>query len=150
MRSDDWTLLSVVTENDALEIEEVDLWWQEWHRLQIGTLRVPHPSYQHQRHTLRPYAIEPVSGTILFCAGELSNGVWCFYVPAKGQPRLFCKGMTVNERLYENDLLDAFDLAVRARKERPAKDALIATGLSQRQATETVEAIFAHPKSYGY
>ena len=58
MNPADWTLLSVVTEGAALDIEPVDVWWHEWRCLDIGTLEAPHPSYPRRRHILRPSVIE--------------------------------------------------------------------------------------------
>lgn len=112
MNSSDWNLLTVATEGEAVEIDGIDVWWHDWRRLHIDTVSVPHPSFSNQMHTLWPYAIEPVDIPILFYAGELSNGVWCFYVPSKGQPSARCGGMTVNERLYESNLADAYKEAV--------------------------------------
>ena len=146
----DWVLLAVVTEGNAVEFDGVDLWWHKWRPLDIGTLTVPHPSYPQQRHTLWPYAIEPGGDPIVFCAGELSNSVWCFHVPSRGQPKQVCAGMTVNERLFGLSLLNAFDQAINERNDRRASDILIATGLSSTQATETVSAIFANPEFYGF
>lgn len=141
MNPADWTLLSVVTEGETVEIEGVDLWWREWRRLDIGTLDVPHPSYPSQRHTLRPYGIETGAGTLLFCAGELSNGVWCFHVPATGQPMRRFAGATVNERLSLAGLSELFDRAIGDRNERRARDLLTATGLVGEQAEDTVAAV---------
>ncbi len=144
----DWVLLSVVTEGNAMEIDGIDLWWHEWRRLDIGTLQVPHPSYRQQVHTLWPYAIETDDDPLVFCAGELSNGVWCFHIPSRGQPKDVCTGMTVNERLYALKLLQPFDLAIGERNDRRAQDILIATGLSFTQGFETVSSIFANPERY--
>lgn len=150
MNPADWKRLSVVGDGAALDIEGVDVWWHEWRRLDIGTLTVRHPSHPHQRHVLRPYAIVPEDDPILFCAGELSNCVWCFHVPANGQPGWTCRGMTVNERLNASALSDAFDAAIRAGQEKRAQDILIATGLRPHQATETVAATLANPETYGF
>lgn len=136
----DWTLLTVVTEGEAVEVVGIDLWWREWRRLDIGTLEVPHPSYPSQVHTLRPYGIEVEAGTLLFCAGELSNGVWCFHVPAGGQPMDRFRGATVNERLSLAGLSDPFDRAIGERNERRARDLLLATGLHGEQAAKTAAA----------
>lgn len=59
-------------------------------------------------------------------------------------------GMTVNERLFELGLIDAFDMAVRRRDRIAATDVLVRAKLSLQQAQETVQAIFADPKRYGY
>jgi hypothetical protein len=146
----DWALLTVVTEGNAVEFDGVDLWRQEWRSLDIGTLTVPHPSYPQQSHTLWPYAIERSGDALVFCAGELSNGVWCFHVPSRGQPKHLCMGMTVNERLCKLKLDQAFDQAIGERKDQRARDILIATGLGSRAATETVAKIMADPERYGF
>lgn len=150
MNISEWTFLTVGTELQIVEIEGTDVWMSEWRSLDIGTLEVPHPSYPHQRHKLWPYVVERGGQPVMFCAGELSNGVWCFYVPANGQPARTFKAMTVNERLYASNLLDAFDLAIAAREDKRAKDLLIATGLTTHQATETVATILKNPQAYGY
>ena len=150
MNTSDWTLLTVTIEGEPLEIEGADVWMQEWRRLDIGSIDVPHPSYRHQSHTLWPFAVEHRGQPVIFCAGELSNGVWCFHVPANEQPSRKFKGMTVNERLYESGLLEEFDVAIKTRIEKRAKDILIATGLNSHQANETVEAILRDPKAYGF
>ena len=149
MNTSDWTLLTVITEGEPLEIEGADVWMQEWRRLDTGSIEVSHPSYRHQRHTLWPFAIEHLGLPVIFCTGELSNGVWCFHVPAKQPSRKF-KGMTVNERLYESGMLERFDLAVNARNVKRAEDILIATGLNGHQANETVDAILRDPIAYGF
>jgi len=150
MDNSDWTLLTVITEGEPLEIEGADVWMQEWRRLDIGSIEVPHPSYRHQKHALWPFAVEHRGRPVIFCAGELSNGVWCFHVPAREQPSRKFKGMTVNERLNESDLLEEFDLAINVRNRNRAKDILIATGLNSHQANETVETVLKHSKAYGF
>lgn len=44
-------------------------------------IEVPHPSYPSQRHMLGVWSIDTEHGPVRFAAGELSNGVWCFYEP---------------------------------------------------------------------
>ena len=78
----DWKLLEVVHDGEPLELEGANVWDFGWSRLDDSALEVPHPSYPSQRHTLWPYSIEVGGNTIEFAAGELSNCVWCFYVPA--------------------------------------------------------------------
>jgi hypothetical protein len=59
-------------------------------------------------------------------------------------------GMTVNERLFELGLMDAFDSAIGNRDRDAAVDILKKAKLTPEQALETVSAIFADPKRYGY
>ena len=77
----EWSYLSVVTDGEPLIINGTNVWDYEWKNWDIGTFEVPHPSYPDQRHTMWPYFIEINDKHILFAAGELSNCVWCFYVP---------------------------------------------------------------------
>jgi len=77
-----WKLLAVVAEGESLKISGADVWSIEWNALGSESLMVPHPSYPDQRHKLTTYYICNGESKIEFAAGELSNCVWCFYVPA--------------------------------------------------------------------
>jgi len=149
IKNRDWKLLSAVVEAEFLEIEGVDVWMAKWVKLDVGILEVPHPSYPQQRHKLWPHYIETDGLTILFAAGELSNGVWCFYVPRNGQSMQKTSGTTVNEKLSHSGLFDAFDKAISTDNRNMAADILIISGLSSTQATETVSEIISNPKLYG-
>ena len=59
-------------------------------------------------------------------------------------------GMTVNERLFELGLTEAFDAAIVNRDRDAALRVLERAGLTSEQALETVTAILADPKRYGY
>jgi hypothetical protein len=76
-----WKLLTVVIDGEHLEIEGVNVWEFKWQTIDEPKLSVPHPSYPSQQHELSPCYIESNDKKILFAAGELSNCVWCFYVP---------------------------------------------------------------------
>jgi hypothetical protein len=78
----DWKLLKVVTDGEPLVLEGENVWAFEWDDIELDSFEVPHPSYPNQRHRLKPYSITVGKKTIAFAAGELSNSVWCFYVPA--------------------------------------------------------------------
>jgi hypothetical protein len=41
-----------------------------------------HPTYPNQTHQYDIYEIGDAERPVRFAAGELSNGVWGFYVPA--------------------------------------------------------------------
>ena len=150
IKSKNWELLSVVTDGEYLEIEGVDVWMEKWSQLDVGTLEVPHPSYPNQRHTLWINCIESNDRSILFAAGELSNCVWCFYVPRKGQLDTKTQGMTVNEKLSYSDLFESFDKAINAQNKKRAVGILVVSGLATKQARETVESIIRNPLMYGY
>lgn len=58
--------------------------------------------------------------------------------------------MTVNERLFELGLMDAFDAAIGKRDLDAAMEILKKAKLTSEQASQTVRAIFADPRRYGY
>jgi len=59
-------------------------------------------------------------------------------------------GMTVNERLFNAKLLDIWDNAIQTKDKKKAIDILLKVGLDEKQANETVDAIFKHPSKYGF
>jgi hypothetical protein len=59
-------------------------------------------------------------------------------------------GMTVNERLFEADLMADFDRAARNGDKNKMVEILIKVELSLAQAQETSDAIVKNPKMYGY
>jgi hypothetical protein len=77
----DWKFHKVVYDGDRLKITNVNVWEHKWISSDSDTIEVPHPQYPSQRHTLWPYYIEIEGKRIHFAAGELSNCVWCFYLP---------------------------------------------------------------------
>jgi hypothetical protein len=42
-----------------------------------------HPQYPAQRHVMSVYEVADSDPAVRFAAGEFSNGVWGFYVPAQ-------------------------------------------------------------------
>ena len=150
MKQNYWELLKVVIDGDALNIEGLDIWLNKWEKLYIDSISVPHPSYPQQKHELRPYFIESDGKCVVFMAGELSNCVWCFYVPSMGQPCERTAGMTVNEKLYNSRLTDEFDDAINSGNENKAISILIMSGLRGSQAHETMDSIKNDPEKYGY
>ena len=150
IKTKNWQLLSTVVDGEILEIEGIDVWMEKWSQLDVGTLEVPHPSYPKQRHTLWVNYIESNGHSILFAAGELSNCVWCFYVPKKGQLSIQTLGMTVNEKLSHSELLESFDNAISTGNSKRAVDILIVSGFTSEQAKETVNSIIINPEMYGY
>ncbi len=59
-------------------------------------------------------------------------------------------GMTVNERLFEADLMSEFDEAAKERNKIRMVGILKEVGLTEGQANETTEAIIQNPSKYGY
>ena len=150
LRAKDWKFYSVVSSGAYIEIEGIDIWMCNWNQLNVGTLDIPHPSFPEQKHTLWINYVEKNDRFVLFGAGELSNDVWCFYIPQTGQPNIQTRGMTVNERLWYYDLSESFDRAINSRDKPRASDILILSGLTKKEATESVDLIFTTPDKYGY
>jgi hypothetical protein len=77
---DGWRFVSIGFEGDRTDIGGVNPWDVEWISTG-GRITVAHPSYPHQRHTMFTYEVAGSRPTIVFAAGEFSNGVWGFFVP---------------------------------------------------------------------
>jgi len=82
-----WRFVHIGVEDDAVSIGGVSPWRSQWRRLPEPPIIVAHPSYPLERHTMFVYELEGPRGPVMFAAGELSNGVWGFYVPEAAGPR---------------------------------------------------------------
>lgn len=58
--------------------------------------------------------------------------------------------MTVNERLYNAGLHDAWDNAVINRDRSRMIEILMATDIAKPQGERTADAVLANPQKYGY
>jgi hypothetical protein len=76
-----WRLLSIGFERDAVEVDGVGLWDATW-RATGQKITVAHPSHKSQRHHMAIYEAADTDPLIVFAAGEFSNGVWGFFLPA--------------------------------------------------------------------
>ena len=59
-------------------------------------------------------------------------------------------GMTVNERLVVSGQMPAWDAAVSRRDRARMIEVLMSTELTEKQATETTDAVLADPGKYGF
>jgi hypothetical protein len=75
-----WRFVGVVFDGSGVRVGGVDPWSYKWQSTG-DAIEVPHPSYPAQKHVLGIWAIDTEDGSMRFAAGELSNGVWCFYEP---------------------------------------------------------------------
>ncbi len=75
-----WRSLHIGTEGDAVAAEGVSLWQPEW--VSLGDrIVVAHPTQSRdQRHPAWTYQVAADGRVVEFAAGELSNGVWGFFV----------------------------------------------------------------------
>jgi hypothetical protein len=76
-----WRFVSIGVEGQPTEISGVNLWEVEWVATG-GRITVAHPRYPSQRHLMWKYEVRGSDPPIRFAAGEFSNGVWGFFVPA--------------------------------------------------------------------
>lgn len=81
--TDGWEPVHVGPEGAALSIGGLNPWLHvhEWRRAQQEFIVVRHPAHRHERHRVWVYTVTINGRTTRFAAGELSNGVWGFYVP---------------------------------------------------------------------
>jgi hypothetical protein len=79
----EWRDFHVGFEDDGLTIEGADVWRQVWRPTRAPALQMHHPSYPNQLHTFEVVEIGSLDRPVRFAVGELSNGVWGFYVPTQ-------------------------------------------------------------------
>ena len=77
-----WKHIAIGVEGDKVALAGLDPWQLEWHELGEPPITVAHPSYPQQRHPMCVYELRSGGKSVKFAAGEFSNGVWGFYVPA--------------------------------------------------------------------
>jgi hypothetical protein len=76
-----WRHAATVAEGDSVSLDDMNPWSSHWHPLDEPPIVVPHPTWPSQRHQLRVYELRTPQRTVRFAAGELSGGVWAFFVP---------------------------------------------------------------------
>ena len=76
-----WKAIGVVIEGQDISIDGVSVnpWGPDWHK--VGDVMLPHPAYPNQQHEMSVYRGQRDGKTITFAVGELSAGVYGFYVP---------------------------------------------------------------------
>lgn len=74
-----WRPVGVVVEGEPLILDGVDVWTAHW-KSTGRRVEVAHPSYPSQRHMADVYVLDDRRPGVTFAAGELSNGVWGFFV----------------------------------------------------------------------
>lgn len=78
LEHDGWRSVHVGFANDGVTIGGYDVWATPWRDVGAGPLALPHPAHPAQRHSFTIYEFGEGER---FAVGELSNGVWGFYVP---------------------------------------------------------------------
>ena len=77
-----WKNVSIGFQSDFISLDGLNPWRLNWHELEEPPITVAHPSYPQQRHAMWVYELRGENKTVKFAAGEFSNGVWGFYIPA--------------------------------------------------------------------
>ena len=78
-----WKAIGVVFEGQAISIDGVSVnpWGPEWHKVGDEPIMLPHPAHPNEQHEMWVYQAQRGGKTITFAVGELSAGVYGFYVP---------------------------------------------------------------------
>jgi hypothetical protein len=75
-----WRLVAIGTGNDPVTLRGHELWKQKWLRRADEPITIAHPSYPAERHQMFVYQLRDAP-TVVFAAGEFSNGIWGFFEP---------------------------------------------------------------------
>lgn len=74
-----WGVGKVGAEGMPISIGGLNVWDNEWVRLDEEPVDLPHPGYDHQLHKMWLYRIGRDGKSVTFAAGELSANVWGFH-----------------------------------------------------------------------
>jgi hypothetical protein len=77
-----WKHVAIGFEGGRVSLSGLDPWQLKWHSLEEPPITVAHPSHPQERHSMSVYELHVEGRAVKFGAGEFSNGVWGFYVPA--------------------------------------------------------------------
>jgi hypothetical protein len=79
-----WRFIAIGLVGAELSIDGVNPWKHEraWRRTGDPPITVAHPTYPVERHEMFVYELTLPNKKIKFAAGEFSNGVYGFYLPA--------------------------------------------------------------------
>jgi hypothetical protein len=78
----DWAVKHIGFECDGLEIGGLNVWEKEWRQIgDCAHVDLPHPAHPNEIHRYWIYEIGDEASPVRFASGELSPGVYGFYVP---------------------------------------------------------------------
>jgi hypothetical protein len=80
-----WHVKHIGFERDGLMIGGLSIWDSKWR--EVGNwsyVDLPHPAYADEVHRYWIYEIGDEASPVRFASGELSPGVYGFYVPDEG------------------------------------------------------------------
>jgi hypothetical protein len=76
----DWVPVHIGFSGDGLRIAGHDVWTEDWRRVDAAPLHLPHPAHTGELHRFTVQDIGDGAAAVRFAVGELSNGVYGFYV----------------------------------------------------------------------
>ncbi|MDB5412300.1 MAG: hypothetical protein JWR10_635 [Rubritepida sp.] len=101
-----WRSVHLGFANDGLKIGACEVWTHAWRATGEPSLHLPHPAHPSQTHRYDIYEVGDGLQKARFAAGELSNGVWGFYVAVA--ERVEVGGVSADGSLrYEHRLGDS-------------------------------------------
>jgi hypothetical protein len=78
---ENWKFHDIGFDGQTMKINGKNIWRYSWEPLKQKPFKAPHPAHEDQIHTFTIYRINFKGGNVTFAATEVSNLVWCFYVP---------------------------------------------------------------------
>jgi hypothetical protein len=79
---EDWTFCDIGFENQTKKVNGKNIWRQAWEPLKVKPFEALHPYHEGQTHLFTVYRFNFKGGNVVFAAAEVSNSIWCIYVPA--------------------------------------------------------------------
>jgi hypothetical protein len=77
-----WVVKHIGFEHDGLEIGGLRVWETKWRPVgDWSQVELPHPAHLNEIHRYWIYEIGDEAAPVRFASGELSAGVYGFYVP---------------------------------------------------------------------
>jgi len=76
-----WKFIGACSDGERFEIEKTNVWDHKWIRREGQKAEVKDPLYNQDFH-FEVFQISIFNRHIVFAAGEFSNCIWGFYVPA--------------------------------------------------------------------
>lgn len=80
-----WRVVGTARSGAPISVAGMNPWDHEWRTLAEAPVSLPHPQYPEQLHRMTIYEVNAQGRSIRFAAGELSNNIWGFYLPAEDQ-----------------------------------------------------------------
>jgi hypothetical protein len=76
-----WEYHDISFEGQTKKVNGVNIWQYQWHQVDTKGFNAPHPQHVHQSHLFVVYCVNTNGNKTVFAASEVSNTVWCIYVP---------------------------------------------------------------------